>query len=75
MDLTAYGCPLHYVKARNELRRVAAGGPAGFLFGTEELAQQAAASLRKDGHEILRIETQGNAVRVIVRKEGITPAH
>ncbi|MGE0370857.1 MAG: hypothetical protein AB7Q01_03100 [Gammaproteobacteria bacterium] len=46
-----------------------------FLFGSEELAQQAAASLRKDGHGILRIETQGNAVRVIVRKEGGATAH
>jgi hypothetical protein len=61
---------LHYVKARNELRRVAAGQPAGFLFGTEELARQAAASLRKDGHEILRVDAQENAVCVVVRKDG-----
>jgi sulfite reductase beta subunit-like hemoprotein/TusA-related sulfurtransferase len=74
IDLTGYGCPLHYVKARNELRRIAAGRQVGFLFNTDDLARQASASLRKDGHEILIVETQGNAVRVNVRKVEAAPA-
>jgi hypothetical protein len=34
------------------------------------LARQAAASLQKDGHEILRVEAHGNSMRVTVRKDG-----
>lgn len=70
IDLTAFGCPLHYVKARNELRRIPAGTTAGFLFGSEKLAQQAAESLRKDGHEILSVKSRGVGVLVNLRKTG-----
>ncbi|MCC6302260.1 MAG: nitrite/sulfite reductase [Gammaproteobacteria bacterium] len=68
IDLTAFGCPLHYVKARNELRRVTAGATAGFLFGSEQLARQAAESLRKDGHEILSVQERRGGVLVHLRK-------
>ncbi|MCC6208335.1 MAG: sulfurtransferase TusA family protein [Gammaproteobacteria bacterium] len=68
MDLTGLGCPLHYVKARNELRRIPTGATAEFLFGSEKLAQQAAESLRKDGHEILSVQSHGDGVLVNLRK-------
>ncbi|HHH35704.1 MAG TPA: nitrite/sulfite reductase [Gammaproteobacteria bacterium] len=70
IDLTAYGCPLHYIKARNALRNYPEGQVIQFLFSAEEPAEQASSSLKSDGHEILAIEEDGDAVRVSVRKAG-----
>jgi len=55
VDLRAYGCPLHYVKARNELRKRDGGEVLDLLFSAQESAQQASSSLASDGHEILSV--------------------
>ncbi len=70
VDLTAYGCPLHYIKARNTLRNYQEGAVIHFLFSAGEPADQASSSLKNDGHEILAVEEEGDAVRVSVRKAG-----
>ncbi len=70
VDLTAYGCPLHYIKARNALRKFQPGQVIQFLFSSGEPAEQASSSLKSDGHEILAMEQDGEAVRVSVRKAG-----
>lgn len=68
IDLTAYGCPLHYIKARNELRKFKGGDEVNFLFVSGEPSQQVSSSLKSDGHEILSMQEQGDATRIKVRK-------
>jgi sulfite reductase (ferredoxin) len=68
VDLTAYGCPLHYIKARNELRKFNGGDEVEFLFVSGDPSQQVSSSLRNDGHEILSVQEQGGATRIKVRK-------
>ena len=68
IDLTAYGCPLHYIKARNELRKFSSGAVVDFLFVSGDPSQQVSSSLKSDGHEIISILEQGNATRIKVRK-------
>lgn len=68
IDLTGYGCPLHYIKARNELRKYPAGELVDFLFVSGDPSQQVRNSLKSDGHEILEFQEQGTATRIRVRK-------
>ena len=68
IDLSGYGCPLHYIKARNELRRFGAGEVVNFVFASGEPSEQVSSSLRSDGHEILAVEEQGTTTRIKVRK-------
>jgi len=68
IDLTGFGCPLHYIKARNELRKYPAGEVVDFLFVSGDPSQQVRNSLKSDGHEILAVEEQGTATRIKVRK-------
>ena len=70
IDLTSYGCPLHYIKARNELRRFNDGAIIDFLFTAGEPAEQVSQSLSSDGHFILSREDNGTRTRIRVRKAG-----
>jgi TusA-related sulfurtransferase len=66
VDLSTFGCPLHYVKARHELRGHADGDVVEFVFQSVDAAEKALASLLKDGHEVLA----QNEARATVRKRG-----
>jgi sulfite reductase (ferredoxin) len=68
IDLTGYGCPLHYIKARNALRNFNGGDEVDFLFVSGDPSQQVSSSLKSDGHEILSFQEQGTATRIKVRK-------
>ena len=68
IDLTGYGCPLHYIKARNELRKFKGGEEVDFLFVSGDPSLQVRSSLKSDGHEILSFEEQGTATRIKIRK-------
>jgi len=68
IDLTGYGCPLHYIKARNALRNFNGGDEVDFLFVSGDPSQQVSSSLKSDGHEILSFQEQGDATRIKVRK-------
>ncbi|MGK2941312.1 MAG: sulfurtransferase TusA family protein [Immundisolibacter sp.] len=70
VDLSSYGCPLHYVKARQTLSRMAPGERVAFLFSAGELAEQVRDSLAQDGHRVLTVRTQGDTLRVEVAKAG-----
>lgn len=68
IDLTSYGCPLHYIKARNELRRFGNGEVVDFLFVSGDPSRQVSSSLKSDGHEIVSVQELGTATRIKVRK-------
>ncbi len=70
IDLSTFGCPLHYIKARNELRKYPAGEVIEFLFTAGEPSEQVSTSLASEGHEILNTEQQGDKTRIKVKKVG-----
>ncbi|TPW09039.1 MAG: hypothetical protein FD130_2677, partial [Halothiobacillaceae bacterium] len=53
IDLSSYECPLHYVKARNELKKLSGGQSVRFILENSEAVTQVASSLKRDGHEIV----------------------
>lgn len=68
VDLSSFGCPLHYIKARNSLRQFQAGDIINFLFASGSPAEQASSSLQSDGHQLLDIKENGTITKVTVRK-------
>ncbi|MDX1252737.1 MAG: sulfurtransferase TusA family protein [Gammaproteobacteria bacterium] len=68
IDLSTYGCPLHYLKARNELNRVQVGDVIDFLLTSGEAVQQVSSSLEGDGHRVLYKEDLGVTTRITVKK-------
>ena len=53
IDLSTFGCPLHYIKARNTLRSHQSGDVINFIFANKDLARQASNSLKNDGHILI----------------------
>ena len=70
IDLSSYGCPLHYIKARNALRQYQQGDVITFIFASDDNARQASSSLESDGHQILGIKESGITTSVSIRKVG-----
>ena len=70
VDLSTYGCPLHYLKARNALHGLSVGDVVDFLLESGESAQQVASSLESDGHRVLYKEERGTTTRITVKKVG-----
>lgn len=70
IDLSTFGCPLHFIKARNELRKFSAGDVIEFLFTAGEPSEQVSSSLASEGHEILDTAQQGEKTRIRVKKAG-----
>ncbi len=70
VDLSTYGCPLHYLKARNELHTVSVGDVVDFLLESGESTQQVTSSLENDGHRVLYREEHGTTTRITVKKAG-----
>jgi len=70
IDLSTFGCPLHYIKARNELRKFSTGEVIDFLFTSGEPSEQVSSSLASEGHEILETEAEGDKTRIRVKKAG-----
>ncbi len=68
IDLSGYGCPLHYIKARHALQRFGPGEEVEFIFAGGEASRQVRSSLESDGHQILHLHEEGQATRIRVRK-------
>jgi len=68
VDLSSYGCPLHYIKARNALRQYQANDVIKFIFASGDPARQASSSLESDGHQVLEIEESGITTSISIRK-------
>ncbi|MEW6354548.1 MAG: sulfurtransferase TusA family protein [Pseudomonadota bacterium] len=68
VDLSSYGCPVHFLKARVELGKLAAGDVIDFLLEPGDATQQVSESLEKEGHNIVSTVEEGAAMRVRVRK-------
>jgi TusA-related sulfurtransferase len=66
MDLSLYGCPMHYIKAREALGSVDAEQSLLFIVNNGEALQEIVASLSKDGHkcDVQEQETLTTTIRV-----------
>ena len=69
LDLSSYECPLHYVKARNELRKLASEQLVRLILEDEEALRQVSSSLKKEGHDILDNEPVGEFVALMVKRK------
>ncbi len=68
IDLSDFGCPLHYIKARNALKAFQNGDVIAFIFDSNESAIQVSGSLESDGHEILSVNPDDKTPLIKVRK-------
>lgn len=68
VDLSHLDCPLHYVKARTELRKLNSGQQIRFVLGEGEPLDKVLNSLKVDGHEIISSEKNANRALLTVRK-------
>ncbi len=50
-DLTGFGCPLYYIKAREIMQAATAGEQVLFLVNEGESTEDVAGSLQQDGHQ------------------------
>jgi len=66
MDLTLYGCPLHYIKARDALGKIDLEQMLMFIVNNGKAVEEILASLRQDGHDcdVEEQETLTTTIRV-----------
>jgi TusA-related sulfurtransferase len=70
VDLTLYGCPMHYIKAREILSKMTYDQAIVFKINNGDAVEDVIKSLRQDG-QICEIESKQSlttAVKVIKRK-------
>ncbi|MCG2633520.1 MAG: sulfurtransferase TusA family protein [Gammaproteobacteria bacterium] len=68
-DITAYACPLHYVKARQALAQVEPGRQLEFMIKTGEPTEQIHESLLHDGHQVRSVEERDGVTHLIVARK------
>lgn len=52
-NLTGFGCPLHYIKAREVMQAVVLGEQVSFLVNAGESSNEVTESLKNDGHQCI----------------------
>ncbi|PHS23073.1 MAG: hypothetical protein COA83_10665 [Methylophaga sp.] len=67
LDLTLYGCPLHYIKAREALNEMRVGQEIELGVNTGDAVDEVLNSLRKDGQhcEIVSEHTLTSIIKVV----------
>ncbi|MDB2705753.1 sulfurtransferase TusA family protein [Pseudomonadota bacterium] len=67
LDLTLYGCPMHYIKAREALRKMEREQEIQLVVNSGNAVEQVITSLRHDGQlcEITSTETLTTTIRVV----------
>ena len=64
MDLTLYGCPMHYIKAREALRQIEQEHTMLFVVNNGDAVEDVLISLRNDGQDC-EIDSQNDATTTI----------
>ena len=67
LDLTLYGCPMHYIKAREALRKIDLEQGIALIINNGDAVKEVLASLRHDGQlcEIESEQTLTTTIKVI----------
>lgn len=63
-----YGCPMHYIKAKEALNTLAAGDTVLFLVNAGQAVEEVKGSLLKDGHDCSLQSTTGLVTTLKVSK-------
>lgn len=67
IDLSLYGCPMHYIKAREALRQMEIDQAIVFWVNNGDAVKEVMTSLRQDGQlcEIVSEEKLTSSIRVV----------
>jgi TusA-related sulfurtransferase len=69
IDLTAFGCPMHYIKAKEALMSISSGEQLTLLVNTGEAVEEVKGSLLQDGHQCDVESVDGLTTTLKVRKK------
>jgi TusA-related sulfurtransferase len=69
VDLTLFGCPLHYIKAREALKHIAIEESVDLLVNTGEAVDEVFNSLSQDGQECAITSSEGLTTTIRVRRK------
>jgi TusA-related sulfurtransferase len=69
VDLTLFGCPMHYIKAREALKRIAVDESLDLLVNTGDAVDEVFNSLSQDGQECVIISSEGLTTTIRVRRK------
>lgn len=69
VDLTLFGCPMHYIKAREALKRIAVDESLDLLINTGDAVDEVFNSLSQDGQECVIISSEGLTTTIRVRRK------
>lgn len=69
IDLTLYGCPMHYIKAREAIRQIAFEQELELLVNQGDAVTEVLKSLRQDGQQCEVSAEDGLTTTIRVRRK------
>ncbi len=69
VDLTLYGCPMHYLKAREAIKKIALEQEIELLVNQGEAVTEVLKSLRLDGQHCDITAEDGLTTTILVRRQ------
>ncbi|WP_417535239.1 sulfurtransferase TusA family protein [Methylophaga sp.] len=69
VDLTLFGCPMHYIKAREALKHIALEESVDLLVNTGDAVDEVFNSLSQDGQECAITSSEGLTTTIRVRRK------
>lgn len=69
VDLTLFGCPMHYIKARESVQKLALEQSIELLVNTGDAVDEVFNSLSKDGQQCEITSTEGLITIIHVRRK------
>ncbi|BDZ73255.1 MULTISPECIES: sulfurtransferase TusA family protein [Methylophaga] len=69
VDLTLFGCPMHYIKAREALKHIAIEESVDLLVNTGDAVDEVFNSLSQDGQECAITSSEGLTTTIRVRRK------
>ncbi|HIC48131.1 MAG: sulfurtransferase TusA family protein [Pseudomonadota bacterium] len=69
VDLTLFGCPMHYIKAREAVQKLALEQSIDLLVNTGDAVDEVFNSLTQDGQQCEITSTEGLTTTIRVRRK------
>ncbi|WP_289281872.1 MULTISPECIES: sulfurtransferase TusA family protein [unclassified Methylophaga] len=69
VDLTLFGCPMHYIKAREALKHIDIEESVDLLVNTGDAVDEVFNSLSQDGQECAITSSEGLTTTIRVRRK------
>ena len=68
LDITGEVCPMTFVRTKLQLERLPSGAVLAVRLRGDEPLRNVPRAAREEGHEILSVEPDGDAHRLLIRK-------